>query len=206
MLAGGGAVTGASPSPASRRAGLSISVLEPFLKSHKPSSAWPWLAALGGVAFALAANAGTSTYSYDALGRLRRVDVVGAQASMRQSYQYDVAGNRVGTKRSAVSGPTGIIPVGNVASIVGGNVTLHVSVGGELAGGMISFYVNGSLIGVAPVINGVAEIVFQGMQPGDYSVHAVYDSDGHYDSATSDFIMKVRNLAWLPAVLELLLD
>jgi len=85
-------------------------------------------------------------------------------------------------------------------------VTLSVSVGGPLAGGMISFYFNGQYAGSAPVINGMAQIVFQGMQLGSYTVRAVYDSDGHYDSATSEFNVKILNLSWLPAVLDLILQ
>jgi YD repeat-containing protein len=161
--------------------------------------------AVVGLASIEVAGAASTTYSYDALGRLVRVDATGAQTSMRQSYQYDAAGNRVAARRST-SGPTGIIPVGTSLNSVGGSVTLSVSVGGSMAGGMIDFYFNDVLVGTAPVINGSAEIVFQGMALGNYTVRAVYAGDGHYDPATSQFNVRVQNLSWLPAVLDLLLE
>jgi len=153
----------------------------------------------------LPAQAGSTSYGYDALGRLVKVEVTTAQSSMRQSYQYDAADNRIGSRRTT-AGSAGIIPVGNTLNLVGNSVTLSVSVGGPIAGGMVSFYFNDVFAGTAPVINGMAEIVFQGMTPGTYTVRAVYTGDGHYDPAINQFNVKLLNLAWLPAVLDLLLQ
>lgn len=149
------------------------------------------------------AQAESTTYSYDALGRLVRI--VDSQSGRRQSYQYDAAGNRLQSKQS-ISAVNGVIPVGTTLNSINGSTTLSVSVGGPLASGMVTFYFNGVYAGVAPVIDGVAQIVFQGMQLGSYTVRAVYEGDGHYDSATSEFIVKIKELSWLPAVLDLILD
>jgi YD repeat-containing protein len=149
------------------------------------------------------AQAGSASYTYDALGRL--VKVVDSQSGMRQTYQYDAAGNRFGTKQS-ISGVNGIIPVGTALNSVNGNATLSVSVGGPLATGMVTFYFNDVYAGTAPVIDGIAQIVFQGMPLGSYTVRAVYQGDSHYDPATSVFTVKILDLSWLPAVLDMILN
>ena len=82
---------------------------------------------------AVALSQSTSTYTYDALGRLRQVTLSGNQTGS-QSYTYDAAGNRVQTSASAA--PT--VPVS--ISVPASNVTGAYTVAWGASNGTVTAY------------------------------------------------------------------
>lgn len=169
-----------------------------------------WKCSISCVALTLGmatAEAATTTYKYDALGRLVRLEISGgAQHGVRRSFQYDAAGNR----ERAWTGSwlaTEITPTKNVLTFMGsGDVVLTVNVGGTAATGMVSFYFDGQFYGAAPVVNGVANIGFQSVAPGNYTVTATYSGDDFHEANSVTFDVTVRDLSWLPSVLDLILE
>lgn len=165
-----------------------------------------WIVVLGGIASTSVTSAATTTFGYDALGRLVRVDVSGgALDGTRQGYRYDAAGNRL-ESRILTPGPTSVTPASTTLNAIQDDVLLRVNVGDATTGGTVSFYFNDVLLGSGPVINGMVEIVFEGMARGNYSVRAVYSGDPFHDPNTVTFNVRVVNLSWLPSVLDLILQ
>ena len=60
--------------------------------------------------------------------------------------------------------------------------------GAKIGGGAITFYLDGSKMGVANVVNGVCEFAYLGFKDGDYSLSGVYDV------ASSDAVYKFANI------------
>lgn len=109
-------------------------------------------AALGG---SLLAQAGTTTYTYDALGRLRSVTASGSQTSV-QTYDYDAAGNRTVST-------SGIVPsVPPSITIPGPSITGSYTIGWDAStAGTINAYelyqaTNASFSGQLKVYSGTA--------------------------------------------------
>lgn len=152
----------------------------------------------------------TTTFNYDALGRLLQAQVSGGVMSgVQQSFQYDAAGNRTQLQTAGVTstGATTITPSNTTLNVMGaGDVVLSATVGNTSASGTVSFSFNDVFVGSAAVINGVVHIGFQGIAPGTYTVRAIYTGDAGHAPTTSIFIVKVQDLAWLPAVLDLILN
>jgi hypothetical protein len=150
----------------------------------------------------------TTTYVYDALGRLQSVSVTGGTRSgVQQSFQYDGAGNRrsVSTMGPAVPRPASIIPVNAQVNVIGNNGTLSVSFGAG-ASGSAGFYVNGQFVESVDISNNQARVSLRGFAPGDYSVSVSYSGDASHDPSTTNFMIRVRDLSWLPAVLQIILE
>lgn len=176
-------------------------------KNTRNSCLLPGVVLLGSLAVAYDASSAATSYAYDALGRLVRVEISGgAQHGVRRSFQYDPAGNRTQSKVSSWI-PTSITPASTTLSFMGqGDVVLTVNVGDTSAGGTVSFWFNDVFYGSAPVINGIASISFQGMNPGSYSVRATYSGDIFHEGNTVTFTAKVQDMSWLPAILDLILQ
>jgi YD repeat-containing protein len=177
--------------------------MKPFLRLS--------VSTIGCLVGAVAIAADTTTFTYDALGRLTDVQIAGgAMNGAQQSYQYDSAGNRLHQQIVAAAGggaqPTTITPAATTLSFMGaGDVVLTANVGDTSAGGTVTLSFNDVFVGVAPVIDGVVRISFQGIAPGTYTVRAIYTGDASHRPTTSTFTVQVRDLSWLPAVLQLLL-
>jgi hypothetical protein len=157
--------------------------------------------------WAAASSAETTTFKYDALGRLTHVDIAGgAMDGVRRTFQYDPAGNRTASNtRSWV--PTPIKPTSTTLVFMGtSDVVLTATIGDSGTGGTVSFWVNESFAGTTQVVNGVATIRFQQMAPGTYTVRAEYSGDAQHVANTFTFTAKVQNLSWLPALLDLILQ
>lgn len=96
----------------------------------------------------------TTTYTYDALGRLRTVTVSGTQASV-QSYDYDAAGNRT-------LSTSGIVPsVPPSISVPGSSITGSYTISWGAATGTVTAYelyqaTNASFSGQSKVYSGSA--------------------------------------------------
>ncbi len=165
---------------------------------------------LGCVAGVSVAQADSTTFTYDTLGRLSEVQTSnGPMNGTVESIHYDAAGNRSSYQVTGVpaSSPTTLTPQSATLNVVGaGDVTLALNVGSASASGTVSLSFNDVFVGVAPVIDGVVRISFQGVEPGHYTVRAIYTGDGTHRPVTRVFDIEVRDLSWLPAVLDLLLD
>lgn len=174
------------------------------MKSH--SSIVALAACICSVARAHASQ--TVNYTYDALGRLTQSQVQsGPQTNTTVGYQYDAAGNR---QQSQVSGVTSDTPVtlsmaNTTVNVNSSGATIIVQVSASAATGTVDLTENGVYIGSAWVTNGQASIVLPGYPKGVHTLTATYSGDGADAAQTTTFTVKVQNLRWLPAVLQLLL-
>lgn len=146
-------------------------------------------------------SAATTTYKYDALGR---VSVV-TQGDSVIRYFYDPAGNRSRKEVQGGTAPTLSVP-SSTAVERRGSVVLTVNVGNTSAIGTVSFYEGGSFLGSAPVINGVATVELVGWSRGPDTIDVRYSGDVAHGANAISVPIRVVNLDWLPAVLEILLD
>jgi hypothetical protein len=56
------------------------------------------------------------------------------------------------------------------------------------------------------VTNGQVSINLQGLPKGAHTITASYSGDGTYAAQTTTFTLKVQDLSWLPAILNLLMQ
>lgn len=168
---------------------------------------------VGGIAF-LAACAGlagpvraaeTVSYSYDALGRLITVRSAGGPNDGKQlSYLYDAAGNRT---QFVIGDVFAFSRTSNVANIVSGGAVIEVNVSGTGSlTGTVTFAENGVFLGSTPIFDNRASIFLQGLSPGVHTITVSYSGDGINEPYSRTFTIRVQNLSWLPAVLDLLLS
>lgn len=153
----------------------------------------------------------TVNYTYDALGRLVQSQIQsGPGSGTVQAFQYDNAGNRKQYTVTGVTGQTAITlsmpsSIVNVMTAAAG-ATLTVNVSSPSATGTVTFSENGVFLGSAWVTNGQASVVIEGLAMGVHTIAATYSGDGTYATQTTTFTVRVQNLSWLPAVLNLLLQ
>jgi len=166
------------------------------------------LAMFGVVVAAHAAE--TTTYTYDALGRLSSAQVTGgARNGVQQAFQYDPAGNRTGlqTLGPANPNPTTLVPSSTtVASMGPGGGYLTLGTGGTAAGGTVSFSIDGVFLESVDLASGQARVRVHGYPPGTYTVTATYSGDATHDPKTTTFTITIKDMSWLPAMLELMLS
>lgn len=150
----------------------------------------------------------TVSYVYDALGRLTQVQILaGPGSGVTQAYEYDAAGNRLQYQVTAPGqSPVSITVSNTVANVTSTGVTLAVNVAGSAPGGTVTFTENGVFLGIASVVDGQASITLEGLPTGTHLITATYSGDGAHAPQAPTFNIKVQNLAWLPAVLQLLLS
>jgi YD repeat-containing protein len=151
----------------------------------------------------------TVSFEYDALGRMKQVQVAGGvRSGVRQSFQYDPAGNRTGTQTLGPANPRNAevapqsLQVNSMGS-AGGRLVL--TVGNGNATGSVSLSINGLYADSVQVTNGQATARLIGLSPGVYTVTAVYSGDLNHDPKTTTFVVTVKDLSWLPSVLDLLM-
>ncbi|MFC4307531.1 Ig-like domain repeat protein [Steroidobacter flavus] len=167
-----------------------------------------WILGAGVCALSSAHSAQTVSYVYDALGRLTDVQILGGPGSgVTQSYTYDAAGNRLQHNVTAPgqSAVTLMVATPRV-NITSAGGTLTVSVAGSSPGGTVTFTENGVFLGIANVVNGQASITVEGLPTGMHSIRATYSGDGTHAPQITTFNIKVQDLRWLPAVLDLLVN
>lgn len=146
---------------------------------------------------------GTSTRytAYNRAGKLMYDDDVVS----RQTVDYIYLGSQLLASRTRV--PTAITPTKSTVVATGtGGVTLTVSIGGTSPSGTVTFTEGGSVIGVATVTGGQASINVQGLAVGSHTITATYSGDNSNAGNAVVFQVRVVNMGWLPAVLELLLN
>ena len=148
-----------------------------------------------------AANAGTTSYQYDALGRLSVV----TEGAAVVRYYYDPAGNRTQKQTQGGAATTIAMPNANLIEKQG-SVVLKASVGGSSPGGTVSFYEGGTFLGSTTLTGGTAIVEIIGLTRGSHTITASYSGDVTNASSSVNFQIKIVNLDWLPAMIELLLN
>lgn len=152
----------------------------------------------------------TATYTYDVFGRLRKVQVSGGPANgVQRTFDYDATDNRIQIQVSGSSntGAFNISPLSAVANTTTAGVNLGISItGARSPTGVVTFTENGVFLGSASVIDGQARVFLEGFSLGIHTITASYSGDGVNSPYSRTFTIKVQNLSWLPAVLELLLS
>lgn len=151
-------------------------------------------------------KSGISTYEFHAANGDLLAEYTPAQANRLVEYIY-LSGKRIAQRVSDTNPPTAIGPVRNtvVATRTGG-ATLTVNVGTSSATGTVTFSSGGSIIGTAFVMNGQGSIDVLGLPLGMHTITATYSGDSANSGNTVTYQIKIVNLDWLPAVLELLLN
>lgn len=151
----------------------------------------------------------TATYTYDVFGRLTQAQTTGGPSNgITRTYQYDATDNRTlfQLTGAAGGGAVTITPQGTVVNTTPIGVTLTVTVSGSSPTGMVTFTENGVFLGVAFLYQGQASVILEGFSEGTHTITATYSGDGSNAPFVQTFTVKVQNLGWLPAVLELLLS
>lgn len=153
---------------------------------------------------ALAHAGETVTYTYDALGRLVGTQAPGASANgTTQIFQFDGAGNR--TQYQTLM-DVALSMSSQVVNLTSAGATLTVHISNPSAGGTVTFTENGQTLGSVSVAGGQASMIVEGLSQGVQTITASYSGDGTDAAQTTSFTVKVQNLGWLPAVLQLLLQ
>ncbi len=152
----------------------------------------------------------TLTYTYDARGRLTKVEASGGPGNGAvRAYQFDAAGNRMQFQSTAASGGSAvaITPTGGVANVTSTGVVIGVSITGVGSpSGIVTFTENGVFLGSAFVYANQASVILEGLPTGVHTITASYSGDGSNAPRTFTFTIKVQDLRWLPAVLDLILS
>jgi YD repeat-containing protein len=143
----------------------------------------------------------TTSYQYDALGRLSVV----TEGAATVNYSYDPAGNRT-QKQTSGGTVTAITMPSSTAQEHRGSVVLRVNVGGSSPGGTVSFYEGSAFLGSAPISGGLATVELIGLSRGSHTITARYSGDVTNAANSVSFPVKVVNLDWLPAVLDILMN
>lgn len=152
----------------------------------------------------------TTTYTYNGIGRVTGVSINrGPGNGANVTYEYDNAGNRTRylVTGSSSGGSITISPFGATANTTSTGVVLGVHISGSPAPtGTVTFTENGTFLGSAFVYDGQASVILEGFSLGNHTVTATYSGDGSNAPSSHTFTIKVQNLSWLPAVLEILLS
>jgi YD repeat-containing protein len=145
----------------------------------------------------------TVSYNYDALGRLVESQTQGGPGSgTTQIFKFDAAGNRTQYQALLQVVLSMNSPIVNLTS---GGATLAVNISNPSAGGTVTFTENGTFLGSTSVSNGQAIVILQALSKGTHNITASYSGDSADTAQTTMFTVKVQDLSWLPAVLQLLL-
>jgi YD repeat-containing protein len=145
--------------------------------------------------------ASATSYKYDALGRVS--EVTDGAATIR--YYYDAAGNRTQKQTQGGTATTIAMPSSNAVER-GGSVVLTVTIGGTSPSGWVSFYEGSTFLGSAQVTNGTATVELIGLTLGSHNITVSYSGDVAHGANSVSIPIKVVNLDWLPAVLEILMN
>jgi YD repeat-containing protein len=170
---------------------------------HRVTNAVAIMLCLGAVVHI--SGAATTVYQYDALGRLTTV----SQGTTQTTYGFDPAGNRSGNSgRSSSSVTPTPISFAQSGSILEhkGNVVLTANVGNSSTSGVVSFYDGSTLIGTAVLSNGVATLTVTSLSAGTHTITVAYAGSGSTPASSIATQVKIVNMDWLPAVLQLLLQ
>jgi hypothetical protein len=149
----------------------------------------------------------TVNFTYDALGRLVQSQIQsGPESGVTQVYQYDPAGNRIQYLVSGATSQTSTtLSMSNNfvnQTVAGTPLTVHFT--GSSVYGTVTFTENGVFLGSTWVTDGQASIILEDFPRGVHTITAMYFGDGTHAAQTTSFTIRVQNLNWLPAVMELL--
>jgi YD repeat-containing protein len=162
-------------------------------------------------------------YGYDGLNRriwtsrlgLRTYELYDARGELLAEYTPNgggklvehiyLGGKRVAQRVSVQGTATTVIPTQSTLSVSPGGVSLTVDVSGATSGGTVTFMENGVFLGVTTVQAGQATVILEGLSLGPHTITASYSGSAVYAPSIATFTVQVRDLSWLPAVLDLLL-
>ena len=150
------------------------------------------------------------SYSYDALGRLTNVRVAGGPANgVQRSYTYDATDNRTLLQVSGAAGTASVTITAQaaVANETSDGVAIGVTINGSPPPtGEVTFTENGVFLGSAFIYSGQATVILESFPAGTHTIVASYLGDGANAPYSFTFKIKVQNLLWAPAVLQILLS
>ena len=122
----------------------------------------------------------------------------GPAAGVIRMYSYDAADNI--TRKAPVT----LSALQTVSNGTSAGAEIGIKIAGQ-ATGMVTFTENGQFFGSAYVTNGQASVLLEGFARGVHTVTASYAESG-VTLFSFTFTVRVQDLGWLPAVLELLLS
>jgi hypothetical protein len=116
-----------------------------------------------------------------------------------------LGGKRIAQRVSVQGAATTVTPTQSTLSASANGVSLTVNIGGATLGGTVTFMENGVFLGVTTVQAGQATVILEGLSLGPHTITASYSGSAVYAPSIATFTVQVRDLSWLPAVLDLLL-
>jgi hypothetical protein len=128
---------------------------------------------------------------------------------VQRNYSYDATDNRTFVQVSGAAdiGSVTITAEGAVASQTSVGVVIGIRISGTSAPtGTVTFSENGVFLGSAFISSGQASVILEGFALGNHTITASYSGDGANAPSSFSFTIKVQNLSWLPAVLQILLS
>lgn len=151
-------------------------------------------------------KSGRTTYEFYAFNGDLLAEYTPSQANRLVEHIY-LNGSRIAQHISDQNPPTPVTPTrASVVATRTGGVTLTVDVGGASPSGTVTFREGETILGTAYVIDGRVSIDILGLALGSHTITATYSGDVINWGNTVTFQMKIINLDWLPAILDLLLN
>ena len=151
-------------------------------------------------------RSGVTTYEFYTMEGNLLVEYTPSEAERLVEHIY-LNGQRVAQRTSDQHPPTSVAAArSSIALNSTGIATLTVNVGGVGPGGTVTFSEGGVVLGVAYVINGQASIDVQGLALGSHAITASYSGDAEHSGNSVVLHIRVIDIGWLPAVLDLLLN
>jgi len=123
-----------------------------------------------------------------------------------KEYIY-VAGKQVAVKTILQAATTVAPTSGSSASALAGQAaTVSVTISGNSPTGTVTFREGGTVLGTATLSNGVATLAIPGLSLGTHSITASYSGDANNAASSTTIEVRIYDLKWLPAILNLLLE
>ena len=83
---------------------------------------------------------------------------------------------------------------------------MTLTVGNSSTGGTVSVSMDGVFVATASVVNGTVTLQIPNASVGNHKIRVTYTGDANNLPTTFIFDAVVRDLSWLPAVLDLILN
>lgn len=151
-------------------------------------------------------KSGITSYEFRASGGELLAEYTPSQSNRLVEHIY-LNGMRVAQRISDDRPATAVSAArSSVVANGAGEVTLTVNIGGTSPAGTVTFSEGGNVIGTAYVVNGQASISVLGMALGSHTITVSYSGDAVNSGNAVTLNIRVVDLSWLPAVLDLVLN